>query len=165
LESERLNTNAKKSPKGHKVVVASPSTGRIATANAGSRLRGKLEGSFEDRIGVLEAIADGSPIEEVRLDVAELLPHVDCPKCHGALQVKPGHGEATIKVLRTARAGDRIKAVDIIGKYGLGQKVDNQITVVHPDVIDRLSQTLMLIGSRASWERERLIAEMEKIWV
>jgi len=50
------------------------------------------------------------------------------------LVVKKGRGDVTIKALRTARPNDRIKAVDTLGKYGPGQKIDAELTVVHPEV-------------------------------
>ena len=90
---------------------------------------------------------------------------MECPDCDGPLIAKKGRNDVTIRALRTARPNDRIKAVDTLGKYGPGLKVETEMTVVHPDVVDRLSRTASLIASRQSWTSDELLTALERVWV
>ena len=86
-----------------------------------SALRERLRGSLEERIEVLEEIADD-----------------------------PNSADR-----------DRIKAVDILGKYGLGTV--REITLEH--VRERLRQTLELLKLELDEdEADRLITRLKGIW-
>ncbi|MEO7502995.1 MAG: hypothetical protein ABIW94_10205 [Gemmatimonadaceae bacterium] len=129
-----------------------------------SLLRERLVGSFEQRIPVLERIADGVPIVRVEIPLSELVGHVSCPKCGKAFMPDNPKDLATVTVeaKQSARPSDQIRAVDTIGKYGPGEK--HEITMVSAEVKDRLRQTVDLINSRASWESGSLLGAMEGVW-
>lgn len=65
-----------------------------------SMLRELLRGSFAERLAVLEAIADGQPIVRVRL---------------------PDGSESETVV--SASPADRLRALDLMAKYGLGTQM------------------------------------------
>jgi len=168
--AERKAMKAKKTKAVAVELVRQPHGGAIAKGgipgNKGglgrvpSLLRDRLSDSFAERYKVLEEIADGTPVEEVRLELAEILPHVECPECGGSLSAKSGIGEVLIRATRTARPNDRIKAVDTLGKYGPGQRIENEFTLVHPDVQERLQKTVNLVFANAP----QLVDDLERIW-
>lgn len=93
-----------------------PGPGRPA-----SEIRKRLRGSFEERIQILEEIADG----------------------------------------KEQSAPDRMKAIDLMGKYGLG--TTKEITVEH--VRDKLKATIAAITESLPPEQaESLLARIEPIW-
>lgn len=71
-----------------------PGTGRPPSV-----IREQLRGSFADRIAILEAIASGEAVEKVRF---------------------PDGTES--EVMKSASVSDRLKALDLLAKYGLGTK-------------------------------------------
>lgn len=103
-----------------------------------SVIRERLRGSFEARIAVLESIADGEAVERVRL---------------------PSGEESEMQ--KSAAVPDRLKAIDLLAKYGLG--TTKEITVEH--VRDRLQQTIALIGEMLPKEQaDALLARLEPVW-
>ena len=66
-----------------------------------SAIREHLRGSFAERVKVLESIADGEPIVRVRL---------------------PDGSESESRI--SASPADRIRAIDMLAKYGLGTQVE-----------------------------------------
>jgi hypothetical protein len=68
----------------------------------------------------------------------------------------------SIKGLRSARPGDRTKAMDVLAKYGLGTK--DETTIVSADVTDRLKRQVEVIASRESWTSEELLSTIGPIW-
>jgi hypothetical protein len=153
-------------PHGGAIYQGAPANPVPGTGRPPSFLRDRLTGSFEQRVEVLEAIADGLAVEEFETDFASILPHVKCPKCETQMQASHPKAQAmlTIRGKRTARPGDRIKAIDTIGKYGPGQKIENVMTVVSPEVVGRLNQTLRVIASRDTWNANDLINRLEEVW-
>ena len=129
-----------------------------------SLVRERLVGSFEERIPVLERIADGEPVVRVEIPLAELVGHLSCPKCGKAFMPDKPEDCAFVMIAgkQSARPGDQIKAVDTIGKYGVGEK--HEISAVSQEVKDRLRQTVELINSRESWQPHALLQGMEAIW-
>jgi hypothetical protein len=108
--------------------------GQFGNAGGGrppSALRELLRRSFEDRVEILERIADGT---ETRTMVAS----------EGKLfEVGPSHG-------------DRIRALDTMAKYGLG--TTRELTV--EDVRDRLGATVHLVRRILSpLDADRLLSE------
>lgn len=93
--------------------------GALQVGNAGnaggpgrpaSLIRERCRGSFEARIGILEQIADGEPI------VKTAIPSVD------------GKGKLTLlEATVSASPNDRLKAIDLLGKYGGIEKVSIEI--------------------------------------
>jgi hypothetical protein len=107
-----------------------------------SRIKAALAGAFEDRIPRLQAIADG----EVELCIRQ-----KCPKC--------GHEPEPVPMpVRTATT-DVLKAMDLMGKYGLGQGVDPET------VRQRLARTINVIRTRFPGAAgEACLDELAEIW-
>jgi len=62
----------------------------------------------------------------------------------------------------THTPADRLRAIDLLAKYGLGTK--EEITLVSEDVRTRLERQVSLIASRPTWTREDLLTELEAVW-
>lgn len=62
----------------------------------------------------------------------------------------------------THSAADRLRAIDLLAKYGLGTK--EEITLVSEDVRTRLERQVSLIAARPTWTREDLLTELGAIW-
>jgi hypothetical protein len=146
--------------------------GALKTGNPGNKGGGRLpsairetcRGSFDNRIKVLESIADGEPIERISVSLASVVGHMKCPKCSTAL-VPNDAAEAfltTITAKGSARAGDRIRATEALGKYGLG---DMQIEVASQMVQECIKKWKELIRTKATWTADELDAEFGRIWV
>lgn len=94
--------------------------------NAGGRppsvLRARLRGSFEDRVKVLEEIADDAKLPPV----------------------------------------DRIRAIDLLGKYGIGQLRELSVEAVR----ERVRRTLQVVSdSLPPAEAARIISQLRAVWV
>lgn len=85
-----------------------------------SLVRARLSGSFAERIEVLEEIADGTPVETIEVPMGALLPHVSCPRCGDNLRSDKHARDVTVTVRRSARPGDRTKALDVMARYSIG---------------------------------------------
>jgi hypothetical protein len=92
------------------------------TGRPPSELRARLRGSFDQRIAVIEAIADGDAIKHVRVPLAAVWPHVHCPRCNGHVELTSAEAASLIEVtgFESASPSDRIRAIDLTAKYGLG---------------------------------------------
>lgn len=113
-----------------------------------SDLRQRLTGAFAARVPILEDFADG----KVTLRVVG-----KCEKC--------GHeGEPlTTEEIKAAlpQIGDRLKALDLMGKYGPGAVKG----VVEDDVRERLKQTLQIIMAELPADvAEPLLGKIEVVW-
>lgn len=61
-----------------------------------------------------------------------------------------------------ASVDQRLKANEQAFKYGMGTK--DEISVVHPDVVDRLERQVALIMGRPVWNRDELLALLSEVW-
>jgi hypothetical protein len=161
----KRNTALIPQPHGGALNVGGTPGNKGGTGAVPSVVRQQLVGSFADRVQVLERIADGEPMVRVQIPLPELVGHVSCPKCGKDLMPDNPSKAAfiTVEGKQSARPGDQIKAVDIIGKYGIGEK--HEITAVSPEVTERLRQTIELISSRETWQPAVLLNAMDVIWV
>jgi hypothetical protein len=101
-----------------------------------SALRETLRRSFEDRVEILEKIADGKETRTVFVDRGR------------PVEIGPSHG-------------DRIRALDTMAKYGLGATRELAVEAIR----DRLVATVSLIRQMLSVsEADRLLSEMKGIW-
>lgn len=108
-----------------------------------SELRAQLRGSFAERIATLEQFADGAmPLKE------------RCPAC--------GFEQAsTLATALPVDASDRLRALDMLAKYGLGTV--KEVTV--ENVRERVMATLAVIRQRCSEEQAAaIVAELRPIW-
>lgn len=97
---------------------------RSAIGRPPSVIREKLRGSFQDRIPLLEQIIDGSVVQKTRVRVHDVLPHLTCKNC-GEQQIAPTDPakseDVEVEAMVSATPKDRIAALDLQAKYGLGQ--------------------------------------------
>ena len=94
---------------------------------------------MQDRVGVLKDIADGRAIR----------------------RVKVGKEGEEVEAWVSPEPGDRIRAIDVMAKYGIGVATDLTVDLVR----DRLVQTIAAIrrGMPAKLAAPFLI-ELEEIW-
>ena len=130
-----------------------------------SILRERLAGTLADRIPVIESIADGTPVKNVEVLVNDLLPYAACPNCGEPMEASDAAKSAliTIQAKESASPGDRIRALDLAAKYGLGTK--DEVTLVSPDVRARLEATVGLVASQTQWNTDELLARLDAVWV
>ncbi len=88
-------------PQAHGGALRHGGTNKGGPGRPPSLIRSLFRDSFANRLWVLEDVADGEPMVRVR----------------DALGNETG-------ATRSASPGDRIKAVDVLGKYGLGTQVE-----------------------------------------
>ena len=125
-------------PQAHGGALRNGGPNRGGTGRPPSVIRQRLRGSFEERIAVLEAIADGEAVERVRLP----------------------SGEET-DTRKSAAVSERLKAIDLLAKYGLG--TTKELSIEH--VRDRLQQTIRVITQTLPKEQaERLLSRLEPVW-
>lgn len=128
-------------------LVPQPHGGALQVGNPGNHggtgrppsvLRERLRGSFEERVKVLEAIADGEVVQRLRL----------------------GTGEES-EALTSASPADRIKAIDVMGKYGIGTLREISVDQVR----ERLRETINVINAtlRES-DADRVLQQLREIW-
>jgi hypothetical protein len=56
----------------------------------------------------------------------------------------------------------KAQGIDILAKYGIG--ATGTVTVVSPDVLQRLERQAMLIASRPEWDSRDLLVALREIW-
>lgn len=152
------------------VLVAGAGGGRENGLKGGrppSELRKRLVGALADRVQVAEAIADGAPVKRAHIPLATVLRYATCPTCGDALKKRaevPDGDVALVSLegLESATPSDRIKALDLMAKFGLGTK--DEVSVVSPDVRLRLERTVQLIAQQETWTAEDLLARLDGIW-
>jgi hypothetical protein len=126
-----------------------------------------LVGTLADRISVIEEIADGRPVKRAEVSLLAVLKHAHCPTCGDKLKPNPETTAAdlamlTLEGLESASPSDRLKAIDLAGKYGLGTQ--DTVTLVSPEVTDRLERQVQIIGSRETWTRAELLDALQSVW-
>lgn len=135
-------------PQPHGGAIRNGGTNVGGTGRPRSALRDRLTGSFEDRITVLEHIADGKV--EVRLvGVCEACGHEGDPLTLDEIKAA------------TPAIADRLKAIDLMGKYGPGSVKELSADVVR----DKLTQTIRIISEALAPEQaEALLVRIEPVW-
>lgn len=132
-----------------------------------SYLRDRLRGTLAERIPLIEQIADGRPIKEAEIPLVNVLRYAECPKCGGDLKKLTEVSDAdtvliTLRGRESATPNDRIKALDLAAKYGLGTK--DEVTLISPDVRARVEATVALIATRPTWNSPDLLTELDRVW-
>jgi hypothetical protein len=125
-------------PNGRGAIYAGGVPGNVGgTGRPPSVIRERCRGSFDQRIPTLEQIADGEPIQKMRM----------------------ADGEKT-EITISASPSDRIKAIDALGKYGLtAGRVDQE------EVRTRLARTVQKIMELANEETaEAILKALDRIW-
>lgn len=132
-----------------------------------SELRRRLVGSLTERVTIAEAMADGKAMKEAHIPLHVVLKHATCPVCAGALEKLAEVTDADLAVVKlrgheSVTPGDRLRALDLMAKYGLGTK--DEVTVVSPDVRARVERTVQLIGQQPTWDSAALLDRLDAIW-
>jgi hypothetical protein len=96
-------------------------------------------------------VIDGVPMMRVKFSLASVAAHCVCANC-GESQVAPASPEAhmlEVEVMTSATVGDRIRAMDLLAKYGLGTSNEEKIEVRDGDNIptaaERSARTLAIL--------------------
>lgn len=152
------------------VLIAGQGGGRENGLKGGrppSELRKRLVGALAERVEIAEAIADGAPVKRATIPLASVLRFATCPSCGEKLKKLAEVRDENVPLislegLESAGPSDRIKALDLMAKYGLGTK--DEVSVVSPDVRLRLERTVQLIAQQESWTSEDLLARLDAIW-
>jgi hypothetical protein len=126
-----------------------------------SEVREALRKAFDERIPLLASIVDGEPIARTRIPLAQLLPHVACPNCGGQLEPANPGDAVDIEVVSAANPKDRVQAMDVMARYGLGPLKE----VSTEQVRDKVGQTIDAVRMRCPPElAARIIDAMRAIW-
>lgn len=152
------------------VLVAGAGGGRENGLKGGrpaSELRKRLAGSLAERVQIAEAIADGAAVKDAEIPLLAVLQYAECPKCGGALKKLAEVPDTDVALIRlkareSATPRDRLSALDLMAKYGIGTK--DEVTLVSPDVRLRLERTVQIIAQQESWTSEDLLARLDAIW-
>lgn len=134
------------------------------TGRPPSAIREHLRGSFSERVGVIEQIADGHPIQRARIPLIAVLPYIVCPNC-GESGVEPKEPAAALLVefdaLVSASPKDRLAALDLQAKYGLGALKEVSVE----NVRERVGQTLDVIRATLGQdEATKLVNALRPVW-
>lgn len=137
-----------------------PGTGRPPSA-----IRENLRGSFAERVKVIEDIADGVPIQRISVPLIAVLPHVVCPTCSAKGLVAKDLSElltVSFDALASASPKDRLSALDLQAKYGLGALKEVSVE----NVRERVGKTLDVIRSHVPNElATSIVNALRPIWV
>ena len=95
-------------------------------------VRDQLAGVLEDRVPVVAAIADGEAVRKTRVPLSSLLRHARCPECDGKFEAKEGVAVPMVEIegLISATPGERIKALDMAARFGLGPMKNHDESLV-----------------------------------
>lgn len=88
-----------------------------------SIVREQLRGLLTDRIPIIAAIADGEAVRKSRVPLASLLRFARCPTCDGGFEATCAPEDIPFVEIEgkvSASPSDRIKALEMAGRYGLG---------------------------------------------
>lgn len=129
-----------------------PGAGRGPEPGKGGRptslLRSNLTAVLEAGVPHIAAIASGQLVEKTRARIRDLAPYLKCANCGEGGSGSPGlgmviadaenHMYVTIEVEQSATAADRIRALDLAGKYGPGAVKQIGVEVVRDKVVETL---------------------------
>lgn len=135
-------------------------------------LRSNLTDVLAKGVPAIEAIAMGMLVERKRFRVLDLLPYVEleCPNCgvEGARESLKAKLRSVDDIFQTiecdvsASAADRIRALDLAGKYGPGVVKQIGVEVVR----DKIVETLDLLRERLDPKMfDELRPLLRTIWV
>lgn len=126
-----------------------------------SVIRNALRGSFAQRVDVLEQIADGEAVAKSVVSLSDVMPYL----CVVDGKIWPLDGlkasEIEIPARVSATPKERIAAIDILAKYGLGQLKEVSVEAVR----ERVGRTLELIRVHCPADvASRLLTALRPIW-
>lgn len=120
-----------------------------------------------ERIGVVESIADGEPMQKMEVPLLSIMQHVRCPTCgEGMKTISKDIVEImsiTIVVKASASPRDRLSAIDLAAKYGLGTR--EEINLISPDVIARLDHQAARFVAELSPDALAIVKQItDEVW-
>jgi hypothetical protein len=128
-----------------------------------SAIREKLRVSFDERVPILEKIADGEVIHRTRVRIADIVPYLACPNC-GEPGLKLADGDALfaeVSAVTSASPKDRITAVKLMGDLGLGP--DKELTV--EAIKERLKAQLAVLEKVLTPEQlTSVVPKLRAVW-
>lgn len=149
--------------RGGALLYGNPGNGNnLSPGRPPSLVRDAYRQSFADRLPVLQAIADGEPVVAYRLDLRQILPHLACNHCGAALELRTGAPTSVRWTVQgSAAPKDRVQAIDVMGKYGLGAL--KEVSTEH--VRAKVAATLDVIRRLVPLElAARIVDELRRIW-
>lgn len=96
----------------------------------------------------LTSVVDGTPLVKARWDLTDVLPHCVCANCGEAQLVQADDTRTVeVEVLVSASVKDRISAMDMQAKYGLGTSNEERVTDERelPTLAERRTRVLTLL--------------------
>lgn len=133
-----------------------------------AKIRRDLRTDFAERRDFLKSVVDGGLVQRIRFRVMDLAPHVECEACGepGTIALAPripARNPTTIDIEVDASASpkDRLSALDMMGKYGLGT-----VTEVSAETVrGKVAETVTLLRSELEPAMlARVLAAMRSIW-
>jgi hypothetical protein len=108
-----------------------PGPGRPASV-----IRAALAASFDQRREIYERIADGDTFERIEVELEEVAALLLCEVCGAGMSIKKDTptDRLVVRAWRTARVRDRLRAMDSMGKFGIGDTPQEFADIrQHPD--------------------------------
>lgn len=135
------------------------------TGRPSSAIRDRVRGSFDERIPILEAIADGQVMQRIEVPLHAVLPHVVCPSC-GEQGVEANGPEklllVTIEGQVSAAPRDRIASLKVMADIGIPAVRELSIELVR----ERIQKMLEILRSElAPPVMKRLEPKLRDAWV
>lgn len=102
-----------------------------------SAIRAALAASFDQRRPIYEQIADGQATERIEVELAEVAGLIICEGCGAGFVPKKDTPveRMVIQAWRSVRTRDRLRAMDSMGKLGVGVVTAHEVIDIrqHPD--------------------------------
>lgn len=101
-----------------------------------SAIRAALAQSFDNRRHIYEIIADGQATERLEMEFKDILPYLLCGNCGADPIIRKDTpvDRIVVNAWRSARTRDRLRAMDSMGKFGIGDTpVEFSDIRQHPD--------------------------------
>lgn len=133
---KKTGTNLVKQKHGGAIHQGTPGTIVPGPGRPPSAIRAALAASFDQRRHIYEAIADGDTFERIEVELKEVADLLICEVCKAGMVVKENTpvDRMTIRAWRTARVRDRLRAMDSMGKFGIGDTPTEFADIrQHPD--------------------------------
>jgi hypothetical protein len=101
-----------------------------------SAIRAAFAQSFDKRMHIYETIADGEATERTEIELKEVVGLLQCEGCGAGFAIKKDTPveRMVIRAWRTPRTRDRLRAMDSMGKFGIGDTPQEFADIrQHPD--------------------------------
>lgn len=150
-------------PQQHGGALRNGGPNRGGPGRPASALRDRLRGSFDERVAIIEEIADGHPTVRTQIRLDAVLPYVVCAACGGDVIARDRKAldQIEIDAVTSASPRDRLTALDLAAKYGLGSLKEISVDSVR----ERVRETLAVIRAQCPAAlATQILAELRPIW-